>query len=263
METPVLVYSVFANARRLSWNKITQIYFSNVSWCVQYTNFKSETRVYYDVWLQCWMLTQVGGVPTDTREFPASFADAVSYRNILESFMSSTLNFLPLLQGHWFWLWLAMWPHPLSFICRMGHQAGRGENIQDIFSLQTASTDFWYYPFPQHPASPLFCIQHVQHCRFKHTVLLSIWLHSETDFMWWRRCLYPVSSTMWNQCSGGGLSACTDAVHEYKTEIWYVVLMSQKSRSGLCELLYSVSSTKLVTAAVLLLVIPFPSLCLP
>lgn len=27
-------------------------------------------------------------------------------------------------------------------------------------------------------------------------------LHSETDFIWWHRCLYPVSSTIWNQCSG-------------------------------------------------------------
>lgn len=42
-------------------------------------------------------------------------------------------------------------------------------------------------------------ISSIMHCLSNQT---TCYLHSETDFIWWRRCLYPVSSTIWNQCFG-------------------------------------------------------------
>lgn len=66
-------------------------------------------------------------------------------------------------------------------------------------------------------------------------------LHSETDFIWWRRCLYQVSSTIWNQCFGEW------TISMYRHWRW---IYHHESRSDLHELL-SLFNCKTVTAALL------------
>lgn len=87
-------------------------------------------------------------------------------------------------------------------------------------------------------------------------------LHSETDFIWWRRCLYPVSSTIWNQCSG----RWTISMYRLCTWINWNMRCScdaYKSRSCLYKLLNSPASFTNWSQLPSCFLLSFSALCLP
>lgn len=87
----------------------------------------------------------------------------------------------------------------------MSHGAVRGANTGQLSSagnsfLPTSASSYQHRPLLHN--INVFVLYPTNQACLEHNVLLSKGLHSETDFIWWRRCLYPVSSTIWNQCSG-------------------------------------------------------------